>query len=427
MTFSSALGLRADQNKRQEGRTGIFIIDSIGDPQNLEYGALHRSAVPQYSRCGHGGVVGSQNLKIDRARSTEKNLILSLGRYHSAEKRTKKLHIAAADLKLRKLRVQVDSPQNSLCLDGADYLPFRLTKKKYRKNEGSENRMHTSLSQNDLKPGTWYEESQGTSPEKMHNDGGISYSTEDSISDYEDGRHIDENLETQPTRAELSRAVDVDPSDCDAWFKLIDHQDHVLGMNQKLRGTAISRAERQSNAEVKVSMYECALSKAITMEAKEKIALGLMDEGSKVWDSGTLSARWKSLLRTIPISLRLWTHYLDHKQSTFSHFRYEETRAAFLECLNLLREAHQNPNITTAERYAISVVRVYVVVRLTSFMREAGFAELSVATWQALLEYEFCKPPQEVGQELFVKNEMTMLGLSNFEEFWESEVPRIGE
>lgn len=426
-TSPFASSLRVGQYKRQEGRTDIFVIDRVGDPQNLDYGALHRSAIPQHSRWGHGGVVGSENLKIDRASSTEKNLILSSGRYHSAEKRPRKLHLPAANLKLRKLRIQVDSHQSDMCLDAADYVPLRLPRPQYRKTEGKENRLLDPLSQKDSKQDTWSAESRGTSPEKTHDDGYLPYSSEDSTTDYEDGRHTETIPNTQPTRAELSRAVDVDPSNCDAWFKLIDHQDHVLGIDQELRGTAISRAEQQSNAEVKVSMYECALSKAVTMEGKEKLALGLMDEGSKVWDSGTLSARWKSLLRTIPNSLRLWSHYLDHKQSTFSHFRYEETRSSFLECLNLLREAHESPGITTADRYAIALVRVYVIVRLTSFMREAGFAELSVATWQALLEYEFCKPPQEVGQKLSVENETTMLGLSNFEEFWESEVPRIGE
>ena len=424
-TFAS--GLPAAQNKRQEGRTDIFVIDGVGDRQNLDYGALHRSAIPQYSRWGRGSVVGSQILKIDQASSTDKKLILSLGQYHSTEKRPRKLHLPAANPKLRKPKVQVDSHQSSVCLDGADYLPLRVPPPHHRKTEGQENRRRSPLPHNDFKQNTWPGESRGTSPEKTRDDRDLSYSSEDSVSDYEGGRHGETNPKTQSTRAELSRAVDVDPSDCDAWFKLIDHQDYVLGMDQELRGTAIPRAERQSIAEVKVSMYECALSKAVTMEAKEKLALGLMDEGSKVWHGGTLSARWKSLLRTVPNSLRLWTHYLDYKQSTFSHFRYEETRSSFLECLKLLREAHENPVITTAERYAISVVRVYVVVRLTSFMREAGFAELSVATWQALLEYEFCKPPQEAGRELFVENEITMFSLSKFEEFWESEVPRIGE
>ena len=427
VTSPLASDLRAGQNKRQEGRTDIFVIDRVGDPQNLEYGALYRSAVPQYSRWGHGGVVGLQDLRIDRARSTDKNLILSPGQFYSAEKRTRKLRFPATSPKLRKLRVQAASPQSSVCLNAADYVPLRLPRPYYGKSEGIENRVRSLLSQNVSKQNTRSEESQGTLSEKTHDEGYLSHSSEDSTSDYEGGRHTETNPKTQPTRAELSRAVDVDPSDCDAWFKLIDHQDHVLGMDQKLRGTAMTRAERQSNAEVKVSMYECALSKAVTMEAKEKLALGLMDEGSKVWNSGTLSTRWESLLRTVPNSLRLWTHYLDYKQSMFSHFRYEETRSSFLECLNMLREAYEGPSITTAERHAISIVRVFVVVRLTSFIREAGFAELSVATWQALLEYEFCKPPQEVGQEQFGVNETKMMGLSSFEEFWESEVPRIGE
>jgi hypothetical protein len=62
---------------------------------------------------------------------------------------------------------------------------------------------------------------------------------------------------------------------------------------------------------------------------------------------------------------------------------------------------------------------VYVFLRLTRFLAEAGFAELAVAAWQAVLEMTFCRPPRD--------DYTAEVALASFAEFWESEVARIGE
>ena len=59
-----------------------------------------------------------------------------------------------------------------------------------------------------------------------------------------------------------------------------------------------------------------------------------------------------------------------------------------------------------------------MLLRLTVFIDESGYSELAIATWQALLEYSFCAPCG--------LNSMTER-VEHFKEFWESEVPRIGE
>jgi hypothetical protein len=62
---------------------------------------------------------------------------------------------------------------------------------------------------------------------------------------------------------------------------------------------------------------------------------------------------------------------------------------------------------------------VYVFLRLTRLLQDAGFAELAVAAWQGVLELTFCRPSeQSLGADA---------ALTSFAEFWESEVPRMGE
>jgi hypothetical protein len=62
---------------------------------------------------------------------------------------------------------------------------------------------------------------------------------------------------------------------------------------------------------------------------------------------------------------------------------------------------------------------VYVFLRLTRFLADAGFAELAVAAWQAVLEMTFCRRPRD--------DHAAETTLVSFADFWESEVARIGE
>jgi hypothetical protein len=61
---------------------------------------------------------------------------------------------------------------------------------------------------------------------------------------------------------------------------------------------------------------------------------------------------------------------------------------------------------------------VYVFLRLTRLLWDAGFGELAVAAWQGVLEMTFCRPTRELSAEA---------AMELFGEFWESEVARIGE
>jgi hypothetical protein len=54
---------------------------------------------------------------------------------------------------------------------------------------------------------------------------------------------------------------------------------------------------------------------------------------------------------------------------------------------------------------------------LTTFLRQAGYHELSIALWQAALEYTVLRPEGIEDSQ----------ALSSFEQYWDSEAPRLGE
>jgi hypothetical protein len=65
----------------------------------------------------------------------------------------------------------------------------------------------------------------------------------------------------------------------------------------------------------------------------------------------------------------------------------------------------------------IGKTQVYVFIRLTTFMRECGYHEYSVALWQAALEFVLLRP------NLITEPE----ALQSFSVYWDDECPRLGE
>ncbi len=59
-----------------------------------------------------------------------------------------------------------------------------------------------------------------------------------------------------------------------------------------------------------------------------------------------------------------------------------------------------------------------IVVRSCFFERQAGYTEKSIAIFQALIEYNICCPKDTMAD---------ITRLRRFQEFWESESPRVGD
>ena len=406
--------------------SSLFQIDRTGDPENLTYGSLHRSAIPRYRRSGHGNVVGYRIAKIDQRRSTEKRLLLvGYWNRHGTKRDTNALS-DAAHLKLRKLRINSHQIEDTKFAESVAYVPLRSRRAGSRKDGEDRGGADTPSSSDDRKRRYRPFSSRVQGCEGSDSDE-LLLSSESSRSDYEDGWQQANSGQTRNRRAEILKRVEADPSNCDAWLELIDYQRNPIRDASGTQIPSMTLPERQSDAEVKLSMYENALNGSNSIESKEKLVLGMMEEASRIWNVEALSSKWQDILRTIPGSLSLWTRYLDFRQTTFAQFRYEEIRASFIVSLTSLQNSQNDPTISKAERETIHIIEVYVIFRLTSFMREAGFSERAVATWQALLEYEFYRPSRFPSYQSDVVGGLEPMMLSSFEEFWESEVPRIGD
>ena len=218
-----------------------------------------------------------------------------------------------------------------------------------------------------------------------------------------------EQSETRRKGIELSRLVEKEPQNGRAWLDLIDHQD--VEQAERQIGTVPTLAERHSLAEIKMSIASKALRKVQTPHYRELLITRSMEEAARTTDdTAQLHTKWRETLEDNPRMVKLWFPYLNFLQRKFSAFHFEELREAFTQCLDALKR-------TSAAEQEGSLIKIYLLLRMTTCIREAGFVEQAVAIWQVLLEFNFLRPANAASAE----------AMKSFEVFWESETPRIGE
>ncbi|KAH0541960.1 hypothetical protein FGG08_003592 [Glutinoglossum americanum] len=381
-----------------------YAIDNKGDAKNLVYGAIHQYSLPTYYRAGAGNVIGLDNgNKIDRELSSEKGIVIQ-SRFSKTTRSREKYIFARNERKgIRKLRIKSFDKGDAALEAGLDYIPFRLARNVRRNqlenvNSSSENDDHH------------YRSIEGKAKAGNHpEDKDLEYDSESSRSDYE---HMagSWNESALHLNVELSQRVEVDPTNIDAWLELVNHQGNLIGDRSGRR--KLTSAERLSTADIKLSMYEKALGKVGRSRGRERLLIGLMEEGSKVWENNQrltggysfkkLSSKWQTVLRENPNFVGLWTKYLDFKQTKSATFRYEDIRNVYIECVDVLRTTILN----TASPHC--------------------FVENATAIWQALLEIHLFTPTEIASVGITNRRGEEVL-LSSFQRFWESEVPRIGE
>ncbi|RAL07401.1 uncharacterized protein BO97DRAFT_473704 [Aspergillus homomorphus CBS 101889] len=396
----------ADRRGTKDDASDLYVIDLKGDKYNLIYGTLHRYSVPEYYRVGRGNVLGlPSSYRIDRESVVEDKLVIRNETQKKGPSRTKakSLFSKLSKQQPRLLRFKPQSLLDAAADFSKDYLP--LSTSESRKHRGASDDPDTD---NDKYA---YRSIHGKAKPEDHLPSDVE-ATSNSEVDGEDGIRGDPDEEIKQKNVLLSRGVEKNPADVGLWLEYIDHQESLLrGSANETK--ALTYAEKQSLADIKLSLYEKALKKVGQSEFKDRLLLGFLEEGTKLWDTKKISSQWQAILRSNSQYISLWVKYLDFRQTEFLNFTYQQCLDTYIECLKLNQSAPETPGK--------SQIQLYLFLRLTLFMREAGFAEHAAALWQAILEVVFFRP-DSLGESPDVKEVM-----SSFLEFWESEVARVGD
>lgn len=153
-----------------------------------------------------------------------------------------------------------------------------------------------------------------------------------------------------------------------------------------------------------------------------------MSKVRQLWERGKILKQWQTILKEHPSCHLMWKNFLDFNQSNFASFGQEETRKQYPNCLDILHVARNNLQADSTQHSNIFSVQVYVLLRLTFLLRKSGYVEIGVAMWQALTEFLFNKPQRfhQLSQQAAANSVHDASALA-FEEFCNSETPRIGE
>lgn len=388
------------------GDAEIFIVDRKGDRHNLTYGATHRYAAPTYRRVGGGRVMGvGVRYLIDREhRDTDTLILRTKDQGYSSTSRTKatKLLSTGFNQPTQLFRVRNGDKTHSALEHKKDFIPF-----------DAELLQDPGDNADDVDSGDerqTYRSIHGKAKTEDDVPSGFEAMPDSTAREQDDW--IDLDADRKARNAQLSRAIDTHPTDVASWLRFIDHQDLlILGPGEESR--ALTYAERQSVADVKLALYEKALKKVGNNPQKDRLLLGRLQEGAQLWEIKKLLTQWKETLENNPNFISLWVKYLDFRQTDFQDFAFEQCMAIFVECLKL--------NASSVIGTHKVEVQCYLFLRLTLFLREAGYVELAVGLWQAVLEFTCFQPSS------FAERGDEQGALSSFTDFWDSEVARIGE
>jgi tetratricopeptide (TPR) repeat protein len=211
---------------------------------------------------------------------------------------------------------------------------------------------------------------------------------------------------TQRNSTLIQRTRD-QPNDLDTWLELVDHQEAMMRLGRV--PSQLSSLDRRNLADVRISTYEQAIKKVGNDPDKQiRLHLGMLGEALRAWDDEKLTRKWSEVLEKYPSNQELWIKYLDFAQSRFSSFKHDTCRRIFHRCLKTLLNSSK---AVDPGGY------LHVLIRITSMIRDSGYQELAISIWQAVFEFHLMGPDTTTPKHR----------LKLFEEFWESEIPRIGE
>lgn len=356
----------------------LFKLDIKGDRQNLAYQSLHQASIPIYRPAGRGNVIGlDRGFRILKSSDTGRKVVVSS--LDSGVKQRQHFSPIAESQPSQLLRAL--PAQKDIITNQVEYVALTSGCSRKRRRLSSE---------------------RGSDVESGSED-----STDEVLVDPKTNGHDTFDDSVHQRQRTLAEQTSKQPDDIDAWCALLDLQADVVrpSADKHVRLTA---AQERTVSDLKISLYQEALSKAKNPSFRERLTSGLMTEGSKVWDRGKQLAEWRRLMKTNP-SFDLAVLYLNFLQANQVGFSYEGCLDAYRDCFKreLRRSAGRDRDSNC----------LYILLRLTNFMKQSGYSELATAVWQGMMELNFYRPASIPHDQ----------ALDALEDFWDAECPRFGE
>jgi hypothetical protein len=362
--------------------------DLRGDSNNLQYGSLEKSKIPKYRLAGHGRVIGLDRIfRISPPSEGHRKVIAgNLDLPH----RRRDESLSTARLGQEQQVISAQESSHDAVEEQSNYVAFDRPRKRVKLSNGHDPRFSSGpMADADTDDDSFTEDDDIAA---------TGLNTEQAST----AIHLDEVQIRQRT---LMKQVADDPEDVRSWLDLIDHQALVVRGSDRA-GNKLTRSQRQTLISMRIAIYEQALARLQQSTARQTLVTGLMKEGSQIWDHERQVLEWQKILKTSH-SFELRLLYLDFLMSASQSFSCDhvlEVTAGYFASYR-----REPPGELRNKQL------VHLLSRLTTLLSQAGFRERAFAIWQANLELAY------------YKDERLSDPLGAFEQFWDSERPRIGE
>ncbi|WVQ61954.1 uncharacterized protein L199_000087 [Kwoniella botswanensis] len=380
-----------------------FFPDTVGDRDAVRYGSTSSASAPRYYRDGKNRILGlNEGLRIVYSRDrTQKGVeVAPKGRPYLPRYNSRRTQSAASQHLQRILLLPSDDQAFN---SSAPYISFALKTARQETDIPSYRDIHQLQEDEDS--------------ELAEIQAAIgSYST------------LAEEVRRETVETE--QYLKSHPGVIDRWIKYSQlHLKLSPDLTSKSDAAQISTKTR-AEAEVTLSILSRALDAEEANFNSEKLHLAYLKAAEQFWPNDKVTNRWKNVLRELSEKndqvdmMDLWLGYITWREGDGfgkgDGGGVDEVVEVYEECIGKLKESDKGDTQAREENL------VYLFLRACLFLKQAGYTERALAMFQAIMEITFFKP-----DHLRISSSSAHIRfddvLDEFEGFWDTEAPRIGE
>ncbi|WWD09643.1 hypothetical protein V865_007771 [Kwoniella europaea PYCC6329] len=381
-----------------------FFPDTVGDRDAVRYGSISSASAPRYYRDGKNRILGlNEGLRIVYSRDrTQKGVEVApkgrpyVPRYNSRQTQS------AASQHLQRILLLPSDDQASFN-PSAPYINFDLKPARQETDIPSYRDIHRPQEDEDS--------------EMAEIQAAIgSYST------FEE--------EVRKETVETEQYLKSHPGDIDGWIKYSQlHLKLSPDLTSKSNAAQISTKTR-AEAEITLSILSRALDAEKANFNSTKLHLAYLKAAEQLWPNDKVTNRWKNVLRELSEKndqvdmMDLWLGYITWREGNGfgkgDGGGVDEVVEVYEECIGKLKENSRGDAQAREENL------VCLFLRACLFLKQAGYNERALAMFQAIMEITFFKPDhlRTSSSSAHIRYDDV---LDEFEGFWDTEAPRIGE
>ncbi|RDB29182.1 Protein NRDE2 [Hypsizygus marmoreus] len=359
----------------EDAASRLFFSDRKGDRYNVEYGGLHAGDVPKYSLVGRGRhIFGLSYAWIATHRS---------GKGIEVGPNDRRKMSSLTDSSSRAL---LAAPPTRRIMQTGDTYKYQEVNGFLRLPSGRRQKQNDQSYRSITRP-----------KDDAHSDSESSDASEHPSVDESSGDESEGVVLTahQETLKLLEQGLQADPTSIDKWLQLLTQTLSTIPIS--------SKNATKARSEITISILARALAADPRNAASKLLRLRFLQAGEEVWHESKVRAEWEDALKVGGVEI--WLEWLEWR-----------IRKANNGVDGIVADAVRVLNVMDQDELA----KVRVFWRVGVVFKNAGFSERTTAMFQAQAELMF-----EVPQALYGLPHDTQL--DHLEEFWESEVPRVGE